>query len=196
MPVKNTALSVAGLSFRQGEWIVTQSGIEGSLVYALSADIRQQIKRHGRCTVLLDCLRHKVLTEVQAALSKPRGKKTLTKHLQAQLALDGVKAALLRECAPAESFNDMSQLAHYIKALPIELLRARPVAEAISTAGGIGADMFDSELMLKSKPGVFCAGEMLDWDAPTGGYLLTACLASGFVAGHGILRWLAADQAG
>lgn len=194
-PVKNCALSVAGQAFRQGEWLITQSGIEGSLVYALSADIRQQIAEHGRCRVLLDCLPHKTCAQVQAALEKPRGKKTLTKHLQVQLGLDGVKAALLRECAPAECLHDMPQLASLIKALPIELLRARPIAEAISTAGGVRAEMFDKGLMLKSLPGVFCAGEMLDWDAPTGGYLLTACLASGCVAGQGMVDWLARAEA-
>ncbi len=193
-PVKNCALRVVGGDFRQGEWLLTATGIEGSLVYALSAQIRQHIAAQRRCVVEMDCLPHKSLTEVLDALQKPRGKKTLTKHLQAQLGLDGVKAALLRECAPAECFNDMQQLARYIKALPIEVLRARPMAEAISTAGGVHADMLDENLMLQQLPGVFCAGEMLDWDAPTGGYLLTACLASGFVAGHGMLRWLASRK--
>lgn len=190
-PIKNCALRVAGQPFRQGEWVITSSGVEGSLVYALSADIREQINQSGHCTVLLDCLPHKTLAQVQSALEKPRGKKTLKKHLQVQLGLEGAKAALLRELAPPESFTDMPQLAQYIKALPFDLLRARPIAEAISTAGGVHADMFDAGLMLKCKPSVFCAGEMLDWDAPTGGYLLTACIASGFIAGHGILSWLA-----
>ena len=185
---------VAGQPFRQGEWVVTRSGVEGSLVYALSADIRERINQNGHCTVLLDCLPHKSLAQVQSSLEKPRGKKTLTKHLQVQLGLEGVKAALLRELAPPESFTDMPQLAQYIKALPLNLLRARPIAEAISTAGGVRADMLDAGLMLKHKPGVFCAGEMLDWDAPTGGYLLTACFASGFVAGHGMLSWLASKR--
>ena len=134
---------------------------------------------------------HKSLAQVEAALTQLRGKKTLKKYLQARLGLEGVKVALVREFAPAECFTDMTQLARYIKALPIELLRARPMAETISTAGGVCAEMFDDALMLRAKPGVFCAGEMLDWDAPTGGYLLTACLASGFIAGQGMLRWLA-----
>lgn len=193
-PVKNCALRVAGGSFRQGEWMLTATGVEGSLVYALSAEIRQQIAAQGQCLLEMDCVPHKSLAQVLTALEQPRGKKTLTKHLQVQLGLEGVKAALLRECAPAESFNNMQQLAKCIKALPIQLLRARPMAEAISTAGGIQAEMFDRNLMLKQLPGVFCAGEMLDWDAPTGGYLLTACLASGFVVGHGMLRWLAANE--
>lgn len=192
-PVKNTALSVAGQAFRQGEWVVTRHGIEGSLVYALSAAIRRELAEQGSCTVYLDCLPHKTLAQVQAALTQPRAKKTLKKYLQARLGLEGVKAALVREFAPDDSFADLQQLAHYIKALPIELVRARPLAEAISSAGGVCASMFDEGLMLKSKPGVFCAGEMLDWDAPTGGYLLTACLASGFIAGQGMLRWLSAE---
>lgn len=195
-PIKNCALRVAGGSYRQGEWMLTATGVEGSLVYALSAQIRQQIAAQGHCLLEMDCLPHKSLAQVLNALEKPRGKKTLTKHLQTQLGLDGVKAALLRECAPAESFNDMQQLADYIKALPIELLRARPIAEAISTAGGVQANMLDQNLMLKQLPGVFCAGEMLDWDAPTGGYLLTACLASGFVVGQGMLRWLTRSESG
>lgn len=192
-PVKNCALRVTGGSFRQGEWLLTATGVEGSLIYALSARIRQQISAQGRCVVEMDCLPHKSLAEVLKALKKPRGKKTLSKHLQVQLGLDGVKAALLRECAPADCFHDMQQLAGYIKVLPIELLCARPMAEVISTAGGVQANMLDRNLMLKQLPGVFCAGEMLDWDAPTGGYLLTACLASGFVVGHGMLRWLASS---
>ncbi len=193
-PVKNCALRVAGQVYRQGEWLLTATGVEGSLVYALSAEIRQQIAAQGHCLLEMDCLPHKTYAEVLAALQRPRGKKTLTKHLQQQLGLDGVKAALLRECAPAESFNDMAQLTAAIKALPIRLLHARPMAEAISTAGGVKAEMLDQNLMLKPLPGVFCAGEMLDWDAPTGGYLLTACLASGFAAGHGMLRWLASHE--
>lgn len=193
-PIKNCALRVVAGEFRQGEWLLTATGVEGSLVYALSAQIRQQLAAQGHCLIEMDCLPHKSVADVEAALNKPRGKKTLTKHLQAQLGLDGVKAALLRECAPAHVFNDMQQLAGYIKALPIKLLRARPIAEAISTAGGVRVEMLDRNLMLQQLPGVFCAGEMLDWDAPTGGYLLTACLASGFVAGHGMLRWLASRE--
>ena len=193
-PVKNCALRVAGGSFRQGEWMLTATGVEGSLVYALSAEIRQQIAAQGDCVLEMDCLPHKTYAEVLTALHRPRGKKTLTKHLQQQLGLEGLKVALLRECAPAECFNDMAQLAAVIKALPIRLLRARPIAEAISTAGGVKAQMLNHNLMLKPLPGVFCAGEMLDWDAPTGGYLLTACLASGFAAGHGMLRWLASSE--
>lgn len=193
-PVKNCALRIVGGHFRQGEWLLTATGVEGSLVYALSAEIRQQIAQQGYCQLEMDCLPHKTLAEVEQALARPRGKKTISKHLQSQLGLTGVKLALLRECAPAESFADMAQLACYIKALPIKLLRARPMAEAISTAGGVAVEMLDENLMLKALPGVFCAGEMLDWDAPTGGYLLTACLASGFVAGEGMLRWLDAAQ--
>ncbi len=117
----------------------------------------QQIAAQGHCLLEIDCLPHKTYAEVLAALQRPRGKKTLSKHLQQQLGLDGVKAALLRECAPVEHFHDMAQLAALIKALPIQLLRARPIAEAISTAGGVKAEMLDHNLMLKSLPGVFCA---------------------------------------
>lgn len=114
----------------------------------------------------------------------------MSKHLHSQLGLDGVKAALLRELAPAEHFNDPAQLAVDIKALPLTLVRARPMDEAISTAGGVPFEALDERLMLKQLPGVFCAGEMLDWEAPTGGYLLTGCFASGRVAGQGILAAL------
>jgi predicted flavoprotein YhiN len=127
---------------------------------------------------------------VQAALAKPRGSRSMSKHLHSQLGLDGVKAALLRELAPADHFNDPAQLAVDIKALPLTLVKTRPMDEAISTAGGVPFEALDERLMLKQLPGVFCAGEMLDWEAPTGGYLLTGCFASGRAAGRGVLEWL------
>jgi predicted flavoprotein YhiN len=116
----------------------------------------------------------------------------MAKHLHRQAGLDGVKAALLRELTPAEQFADPQRLAAAIKALPITLRQARPLAEAISSAGGVPFEALDDNLMLSALPGTFCAGEMLDWEAPTGGYLLTACFASGRVAGQGMLRWLQA----
>ena len=113
----------------------------------------------------------------------------MSKHLHSQVGLDGVKAALLRELAPAEAFNDPAHLAAAIKALPLTLTQARPLDEAISSAGGVRFEALDEQLMLKRLPGVFCAGEMLDWEAPTGGYLLTGCFASGRAAGLGVLSW-------
>ncbi|AZF28766.1 TIGR03862 family flavoprotein [Pseudomonas sp. R2-60-08W] len=189
-PLKNVAIGLGDDKPRLGECVVTTTGIEGSLIYALSAPIRETINRDGVATVHIDLLPSKPLHKVQAALAKPRGSRSMSKHLHSQLGLDGVKAALLRELAPAEHFNDPAQLAVDIKALPLKLVRTRPLDEAISTAGGVPFEALDERLMLKQMPGVFCAGEMLDWEAPTGGYLLTGCFASGRAAGLGLLEWL------
>ncbi|NMX65915.1 TIGR03862 family flavoprotein [Pseudomonas sp. WS 5111] len=189
-PLKNVAIGLADDKPRLGECVITAAGIEGSLIYALSAPIREGINREGSATVHIDLLPGKPLDKVQAALAKPRGSRSMSKHLHSQLGLDGVKAALLRELAPAEHFNDPQQLAGDIKALPLTLVKTRPMDEAISTAGGVPFEALDERLMLKQLPGVFCAGEMLDWEAPTGGYLLTGCFASGRAAGRGMLEWL------
>jgi len=189
-PLKTVSLALAGSAARKGEFVLTASGIEGSLVYALSAEIRQAIERDGRATVMLDLLPDHSLDKVIRALGKPRGSQSMAKHLKRQLGLDGVKAGLLRELTPADAFDDSRRLANAIKTLPIELLRPRPLDEAISSAGGVPFEMLDDGLMLRRLPGVFCAGEMLDWEAPTGGYLLTACFASGRQAARGMLRWL------
>lgn len=189
-PLKNIALSLAGQTPRLGECIVTAQGLEGSLVYAWSAQIREAINRAGSATVLLDLQPNRAVDNIQKALAKPRGSRSMAKHLHSQLGLDGVKAALLRELTDAQTFADPALLARAIKALPIELVRPRPLDEAISSAGGVVFEALDQHLMLKALPGVFCAGEMLDWEAPTGGYLLTACFASGRKAGFGVLEWL------
>jgi uncharacterized flavoprotein (TIGR03862 family) len=189
-PLKNVAIGLADDKPRMGECVITATGIEGSLIYALSAPIREAINRHGAATVHIDLLPSKPLDKVRAALAKPRGSRSMSKHLHSQLGLDGVKAALLRELAPAEHFNDPAQLALAIKALPLTLVNTRPMDEAISTAGGVPFEALDERLMLKQLPGVFCAGEMLDWEAPTGGYLLTGCFSSGRAAGRGMLEWL------
>jgi hypothetical protein len=189
-PLKNVAIGLGDDKPRLGECVVTAMGIEGSLIYALSAPIREVINRDGSATVHIDLLPSKPLDKVQAALAKPRGSRSMSKHLHSQLGLDGVKAALLRELAPADHFNDPAQLAVDIKALPLTLVKTRPMDEAISTAGGVPFEALDERLMLKPLPGVFCAGEMLDWEAPTGGYLLTGCFASGRAAGRGMLEWL------
>lgn len=193
-PLKNVALSVDGQPPRTGEFVLTEGGVEGSLVYALSAPIRQCIEQRGEARVLLDLLPQIPLEKLATALAKPRGKQSLAKHLHRQAGLTGVKAALLRELAPREAFDQPAQLAPWIKALPIPLVRTRPLEEAISSAGGVPFEALDQDLMLKALPGVFCAGEMLDWEAPTGGYLLTACFASGRSAAHGALAWLARRQ--
>ncbi|MBU0901030.1 MAG: TIGR03862 family flavoprotein [Gammaproteobacteria bacterium] len=189
-PLKNVSLCLAGAAPRLGEFVLTAGGIEGSLVYALSADIRETINQHGSAIVHLDLLPQTPLNKLQIALSKPRGAHSMAKHLHRQAGIDGVKAALLRELASAECFNDPLQLAQAIKALPITLIHPRPLDEAIGSAGGVPFEQLDPNLMLKQLPGTFCAGEMLDWEAPTGGYLLTACFASGRRAALGMLNWL------
>jgi uncharacterized flavoprotein (TIGR03862 family) len=190
-PLKNVALSLAGEPMRAGEFVLTAGGIEGSLVYAWSARIREAINRTGAATLHLDLLPDRPVDKVLAALQRPRGSKSMARHLQGQLGLEGVKAALLRELTTKETFADLGALARAIKALPLTVVRARPVDEAISTAGGVDLAGMDEGLMLRAVPGVFCAGEMLDWEAPTGGYLLTACFASGRRVARGVLRWLA-----
>ena len=191
-PLKNVALRLPGQAPRIGEFVLTAGGIEGSLVYAFSADIRRAIESDGQALIHLDLLPQMPLAKLQQALARPRGKHSMAKHLHRQAGLDGVKAALLRELAPAEAFTDPATLAPWIKALPITLLRTRPLDEAISSAGGVCRSALDDSLMLNALPGTFCAGEMLDWEAPTGGYLLTACFASGRHAAHGMLDWLKA----
>lgn len=190
-PLKTVSLALAGGAPRKGEFVITATGIEGSLVYALSAEIRQAIEQTGSATVMLDLLPDHSPDKVLRALAKPRGSQSMAKHLKRQLGLDGVKAGLLRELSPAGVFDDAQRLANAIKGLPITLLRARPLDEAISSAGGVPFEALDERLMLHRLPGVFCAGEMLDWEAPTGGYLLTGCFASGRAAAAGMLRWLA-----
>lgn len=192
-PLKNVAIGLADDLPRLGECVITATGIEGSLIYALSAPIREAINRDGSATVHIDLLPSKSLHKIQTALAKSRGSRSMSKHLHSQLGLDGVKAALLRELAPAGHFNDPAKLAVDIKALPLTLVQTRPLDEAISTAGGVPFETLDERLMLKQVPGVFCAGEMLDWEAPTGGYLLTGCFASGYMSGQGILAWLEAS---
>ncbi|OHE85745.1 MAG: NAD(FAD)-utilizing dehydrogenase [Lysobacterales bacterium RIFOXYD1_FULL_69_11] len=176
----------------QGECVATESGIEGSLVYALSPMLREAIERDGQATLHLDLAPGRTRERLQQDLSKPRGKRSRSEHLRRQTGIDGVKAALLHEVLAPTDFDDAARAAGTIKCLPLVLRRARPMAEAISTAGGVRLEALDDRLMVASMPGVFCAGEMLDWEAPTGGYLLTACFASGLRAGRGAVEWLAA----
>lgn len=193
-PVKSVSAScidVQGRVYqRRGECIVTAHGIEGGLVYALSAALRDAIEAAGQGVLTLDLSPDRSLEQVQAETSRPRGSRSLASHLQSRLGLSGVKAALLRECLSKETVADPIRLATGIKALPVVLTAPRPLDEAISSAGGVEREGLDENLMLKARPGVFCAGEMLDWEAPTGGYLLTACFTTGAAAGEGALRWL------
>ena len=193
-PLKTVTLSFddgAGPRFqRAGECMVTATGIEGGLIYAASARLRDRIAVAGSASVELDLLPGRDLARVTRELAHPRGSRSMSSHLQSRLGLRGVKTGLLRELAPAGDFDSPERLARAIKALPLKLVAPRPLDEAISSAGGVRFEALDESLMLRAVPGVFCAGEMLDWEAPTGGYLLTACLAAGRVAGCGALAWL------
>ena len=174
----------------QGECVLTEAGIEGSLVYALSAELREAIGRDRGTTVHLDLAPGRDLQRLQRDLEKPRNGRSLGEHLRRQAGIDGAKVALLHEVLDKAALQDMARIAAALKRLPLRLLRPRPVAETISSAGGVRLQALDEALMLRDMPGVFCAGEMLDWEAPTGGYLLTACFASGLRAGKGASRWL------
>jgi len=196
-PLKSVAISVARadgqFERRVGECLITDQGIEGSLIYALSAPIRDRIAESDGegTTILLDLAPQLSAERVRDEVLHPRGARSMSSHLHSRLHLTGVKAGLLRECLSREEFADLDTLAARIKALPLRLLRPRPIAEVISSAGGVAFESLDERSMLTTLPGGFCAGEMLDWEAPTGGYLLTACFASGLVAGEGALAWLA-----
>jgi uncharacterized flavoprotein (TIGR03862 family) len=198
-PLKSVVASCTdgngGLLQREGECVVSATGIEGSLVYALSSMLREQIRQQGHAMLWLDLSPHRSESALRQALARPRGKESQANHWRKAAGLEGVKAALLREVLTPTELSDPAALAAAIKHLPLRLLRTRPLDEAISTAGGVDFSALDARLMLKAMPGVFCAGEMLDWEAPTGGYLLTACFASGRAAGQGVLQWLHAGRA-
>lgn len=193
-PFKSVAIHFTtsqGVGFqRKGEFVATAAGVEGSLIYAASSLLRDDIIRNGQATFNLDLLPDMSAEKVLAEVRHPRGSRSLSSHLKSRLSLEGIKATMLHELLTKEQFNDPVQLATAIKALPITLVAARPIDEAISTAGGVLFEAVDQNLMLEQLPGVFCAGEMLDWEAPTGGYLMTASLASGKKAGEGVLAYL------
>ena len=197
-PLKSVAIGLpredGGVDWRTGECLLTSTGIEGSLIYAMSARIRDRLA-DGHATFLLDLAPALTPERVHDEVTHPRGARSMSSHLQSRLKLTGAKAGLLRECLSREDFADTTRLAQRIKALPLTVTRPRPIAEAISSAGGVRFESLDSQLMLAALPGVFCAGEMLDWEAPTGGYLLTACFASGVVAGEGALAYLDQNRA-
>jgi len=184
-PVKTVAIDG-----KRGEFVITATGLEGSLIYTLSSGLRDAIATHGQATFHLDLLPDFSPERVQREIEHPRGSKSLSSHLKSRLGLDGVKMGLLYELLPKEQMNNALQLATACKALQIRLCSTRPIDEAISTAGGVRFEAMTSGFMLNQIQGVFCAGEMLDWEAPTGGYLLTACLASGKQAADGVLAYL------
>ena len=185
-----TATDIDGLTIkRQGQFVITAGGVEGSLIYALSAALREQIAAAGSATIWLDLVPDFSAERVFDEVTRPRGARSMSSHLQSRLGIKGVKSGLLRECVSAADFADPEKLARAIKLLPVTLKRPRPIDEAISSAGGVSFEGIDGS-MLRAMPGVFVAGEMLDWEAPTGGYLLTACLAGGKAAGEQAVAWL------
>ena len=194
-PLKGVVLTfedATGQRFeRKGECVVTATGLEGSLVYAASATLRDTIAARGEVAIALNLKPDRTVAQLHEALARPRGGKTLGSVLKGRLGLTPLAVALLHETLPPEALRDPLRLAQALHALPLTLVAPRPLDEAISTAGGVALEGLTDDLMLRDHPGVFCAGEMLDWEAPTGGYLLTACLASGRVAGDGVRRWLA-----
>lgn len=193
-PVKSVVATFTdsnGMTHRQqGEFVVTADGVEGSLIYAMSARVRDEITATGSAVIYLDLAPGMALPRLTEELSRPRGSRSMANHLRSRLGIMGVKAGLLRELVPAQNFSYPDRLGAAIKALPLKLIAARPLDEAISSAGGVVFEALDEQLMLRALPGVFCAGEMLDWEAPTGGYLLTASFASGRAAGLGALHWI------
>jgi uncharacterized flavoprotein (TIGR03862 family) len=194
LPFKSVAIRVPtrqGVCFeRKGEFVATATGVEGSLIYAASRWLREDILTHGQAMFTLDLLPDMAAPRVLAEVSHPRGSRSLSSHLKSRLHLDGIKTAILYELLSKSQLQDPTLLAAAIKALPIALSATRPLDEAISSAGGVRFQSLDTTLMLSAIPAVWCAGEMLDWEAPTGGYLLTACLASGVRAGRGVIRFL------
>ncbi len=193
-PVKNVAAWIEDADRkakpREGEFLVTAHGLEGGLIYALSAGVRDRIASIGSATLRVDLLPTRTSQRLLEDLERPRGRDSLANHLRRRCGIDGIKAALLREVAPPGDLEQPAKLAALIKSLPLRLDAPRPLDEAISSAGGVDFFAMNDGLMLRSLPGVFCCGEMLDWEAPTGGYLLTACMASGRAAGRGVLHWL------
>ncbi|VTU31574.1 dihydropyrimidine dehydrogenase subunit A [Variovorax sp. PBL-H6] len=193
-PFKSVAVSftdAGGRRFaRKGEFVATATGVEGSLVYAVSSLLRDQIAAEGNATLWLDLLPDRGAEQVRAAVLHPRGARSVASHLKSRLGLDGIKTAVLHEVLTREEMHDPEKLAQTIKALPLRLAAPRPIDEAISSAGGVRFEALDRHLMSTAMPGLFCAGEMLDWEAPTGGYLLTASMATGVAAAKGVLQRL------
>lgn len=193
-PFKSVAIRFVGsdgvVFDRRGEFVATATGVEGSLIYAVSSLLRDEIQRSGSAVFHLDLLPAWSDAKVLDAVRHPRGSRSLSSHLKSRLGLDGIKAAILREVLSKAEMEDPVRLAHAIKALPITVVAPRPIDEVISTAGGVCWESVDTDLMSHQQPGVFFAGEMLDWEAPTGGYLLTACMATGVQAARGVAKFL------
>ncbi len=197
-PLKSVRAGMQGedgdVRWRQGELVITANGIEGSLVYVFSPPLRDEIERRGHARLYLDLVPDRELGRLQVDLSRPGRGRSLSERLR-RARIEGVKAGLLYEVLDKADRTQPDRIAATIKSLPLTLLRPRPIAEAISSAGGVHFEALNENLMLECLPGVHCAGEMIDWEAPTGGYLLTACFASGQVAGSGVVEWLKRNAA-
>ena len=193
-PVKPVVAAFAGRRV-PGEFTITAGGVEGGVIYALAAPLRDALEGGGLAVLHLDLAPGRTLARLAADLVRPRGRDSLANHLRRRAGIDGVKVGLLRELCPPAASTAADRLAAAIKHLPLPVVAARPLDEAISSAGGVDFAVLDDTLMLRDLPGLFCAGEMLDWEGPTGGYLLTACFASGNAAGRGARDWLRARSA-
>lgn len=187
-PVKSVTLKV-GSNVTPGEFVVTQGGVEGGGIYTHASALHDEVTSSGQAVVHLDLMPDVSLSKVQVRLERPQGSRSFSTHLKRVTGLKGVKAGLLRECA-GDQLADHSSTARAIKSLPLTLKSARPLAEAISSSGGLDFNDLDTGYQATAIPGLFCAGEMLDWDAPTGGYLLTACMATGRTAGVAAAEFL------
>lgn len=193
-PLKSVAIHFQPSSgkpvHQRGEFVITHYGVEGSLIYAFSAAIRDEIFEYGQAVIHLDLAPDWTIEQLETRLSRPRGSRSISSFIEKSIGIHGVKTNLLWEYLPKSIFNDPQKLAAAIKAFPVPLDAPRPIEEAISTAGGVRFEDLDDHLMLIKIPGVFCSGEMLDWEAPTGGYLLTACFSTGLAAAQGVIDWL------
>lgn len=193
-PVKPVEISFVDLNGdlhnQKGEFIATKYGIEGSLIYAFSSFIRDTIEKKGQAIIHFDLAPDLNCDQLKSRLSQKRGKRSLSSHLQKSIGFHGIRLSLLFEQLDKDILNDPERLAENIKSLPITVLSARPIAEAISSSGGVDFSQLNENLALRKYPGFYCAGEMLDWEAPTGGFLLTACFSTGFAAANGILKWI------
>lgn len=189
-PLKRITAWVNPQQVWQGEAVISQYGLEGGLIYKLSRALRQQLNAGQAATFYLDLLPD--MTQVQLRQKLQAGGKQSLANVWRKAGLDAVKSNLIREFLPKADWTDPETVAVAAKALAVTIQGFQPIDEAISTSGGVALQAIDDSLMLQAKTGVFCCGEMLDWDAPTGGYLLTACLATGRQAGLGVQRWLQA----
>lgn len=192
-PIKSVSLCFKDFK-QQGEFVITKKGVEGSLIYSASAKLRDELISTGKASFTLDLVPDTSIEKLTQALARPRGSATMSNHIRKTTGIQGVKLNLLYEFVAKEIFENTFKLAKAIKTLSIPIVSPTPLATAISCAGGISFDELDNHLMLRKMPGVFCTGEMLDWEAPTGGYLLSACFAMGKAAGNGALRWLNDDS--